>query len=231
MSDPLNPYASPAATTTAPGVEWMRTDSAALAKTATGLSLVYYGIVLLLLSLLLTVGAAFVPFAMFFTLGGIIIASIMMFVGPLFCLSVPAETNAKGLIIGAVAFQLINLAFAVMPAAGIEVSGLESVAQIFGLLSGICFVLFMRRLAQFIGREDLADRAGKVLGLGVAVFLTMIAAVGAMLVLGPTAGVLVLVAAIMGIVLFVMYANLINSLSKALKSGESNAANVAHADA
>jgi hypothetical protein len=198
----------------------MKTDPAALSKTALGLSLVYYGIVLLLLSIILTFGAAFFPAALIITFGGIIIASIMMFVGPLFCLSVPAETNAKGLIIGTVALQLINFAFAVLPAAGIELSGFEPFAQIFGVLSAICFVLFMRRLAQFIGREDLASRASNVLVLGIVVFLTAIGGIVSMFALGPIGGILLLVVMVMGLVLFVMYANLVNALSKALKSNE-----------
>ena len=227
MSNSENPYAPPAATASARGIEWMNTDSAALSKTSLGLSLVYYAIVLFLLSIIPTFGMAFFPPALIITVGGIMIASVMMFVGPLFCLSVPAETNAKGLIIGTVVLQVINFAFAVLPAAGVELSGFESFAQIFGVLSAICFVLFMRRLAQFIGREDLANRASKVLVLGIVVFLTAIGEIVSMIALGPIAGILFLVVLVMGLVLFVMYANLVNALSKALKSNESRTSSVA----
>ena len=70
MSDSANPYAPPAAAPSSHGIEWMKTDSAALSKTALGLSLVYYGIVLLLLSIILTFAAAFLPAALIITVGG-----------------------------------------------------------------------------------------------------------------------------------------------------------------
>ena len=229
MSDSQNPYAPPAATASARGIEWMMTDSAALSKTALGLSLVYFGIVLFLFSIILTFGVIFSP-ALIITIGGILIASIMMFMGPLFCLSVPAETNAKGLIIGTVVLQVINFTFAVLPAAGVELSGFESFTQIFGVLSAICFVLFMRRLAQFIGREDLASRAKNILVLGIVFFLTAIGGIVSMIALGPIAGILLLVVLVMGLVLFVMYANLVNALRKALQEIGSSTSSVATAE-
>ena len=81
MSVSENPYAPPTATASARGKEWMKTDTAALSKTAIGLSLVYYGIVLFLLSIILMFGAPFFLPALFLAGGGIMIASVMMFVG------------------------------------------------------------------------------------------------------------------------------------------------------
>ena len=144
----------------------------------------------------------------------------MMLVGPIFCLSVPAETNAKGLIIGAVVLQLLNFSITVLSAAGVNLGPFAPFAQMFGVLSAICFVLFMRRLSQFIGREDLASRAGRVLMLGL---VTVVAAIGsffAMFTLGPAAALLLLGVAAMMLIAFVMYANLVNALSKALTSND-----------
>ena len=234
MSVSENPYAPPTSTTSARGIEWMKTDTAALSKTALGLSLVYYGIVLFLLSIILMFAAAFFAPVLIISIGGIIIGSVLMFVGPLLCLSVPAETNAKGLIIGTVVLQVINLGFPILPTLGVELSGFQSFAQIFGVLSAICFVLFMRRLAQFIGREDLASRARNVLVLGIVVFLTAIGGFVAIFALMDRAELsffgIMLVVMLLGLVLFVMYANLVNALSKALKSNESTTSSVATAE-
>ena len=220
MSNSQDPYAPVDATPSVHGMKWTVTDSASLSKTAIGLSLVYYGIILFLLSTILTFGAAFFPFALMITLGGFMISSVMMLVGPIFCLSVPAETNAKGLIIGAVVLQLLNFSITVLSAAGVNLGPFAPFAQMFGVLPAICFVLFMRRLSQFIGREDLASRAGRVLMLGL---VTVVAAIGrffAMFTLGPAAALLLLGVAAMMLIAFVMYANLVNALSKALTSND-----------
>lgn len=220
MSNSQNPYAPIAATPSAHGAKWIGKNPAALSKTALGLSLVYYGIILSLLSTILTFAAFFIPFGLIITLSGFMIGSVMMFVGPIFCLSVPAETNAKGLIVGTVVLQLINFSATVLPAVGVDFGLFSPFAQMFGVLAAICFILFMRRLSQFIGREDLASRAGRVLMLG---SVTVVAAIGgfvAMFVLTPVAAFSFLVISVMMLIAFVMYANLVNALSKALKSND-----------
>ncbi|MDG2220068.1 MAG: hypothetical protein P8L85_01725 [Rubripirellula sp.] len=145
------------------------------------------------------------------------IGSILMFVGPLFCLTVPAETNAKGLIITAVVLQIINIVAVLLPFAGVDLAGFDSFVQIFSVLSSIFFVLFMRKLAIFIGREDLAKRASNILVGGLVSFFGAIASGVLAFLIGPAISLMLLVFAIVGIVIFVMYANLVNTLSKALK--------------
>ena len=177
MSRSGNPYAPPEVASSNRGVEWLQTDSAALSKTAIGLSLVYYGIVLLLISFMLTfccIVAGLFSFVGLVVVPGILIASVLVFVGPFLCLTVPEETKSKGLIIGSIVLQVINFAFLVLLLVGFGLFGLEIFAQAFGGLSAIFFVMLMRRLAQFIGREDLASRAIKDLVLGIVVFLTAI---------------------------------------------------------
>jgi hypothetical protein len=218
MDQPENPYATSNIDALDPGVEWMQTDKAGLSKTALGLTVVYSGIVLLLLCLISMLATIFAPFLMPLVFGAIIIAAIMMFVGPIFCLSVPPETKAQGLIVGSVVLQLINLALTIVAFAGIELFGIQAFSQLFGVLSAVLFVLFMRKLALFIGRPDLASRASNVLILAAVVFLVGFAAGATMFWGAQVGGFLFFILAIMTLFLFVMYANLVNYLRKALKS-------------
>ncbi len=218
MSDSPNPYAPPSAAPSPAGAEWMANDPAALSRTAFGLSLVYYGILLILLSIILFFALGFVfGLAAILAVPGFLIGSILMFVGPLFCLTVPAETNAKGLIITAVVLQIINIVAVLLPFAGVDLAGFDSFVQIFSVLSSIFFVLFMRKLAIFIGREDLAKRASNILVGGLVSFFGAIASGVLAFLIGPAISLMLFVFAIVGIVIFVMYANLVNTLSKALK--------------
>lgn len=202
----------------------MANQPAALSNTALGLSLVYYGIVLFLFSLILGMLAGiFLPLVALLALPGILIAPILMFVGPLFCLTVPAQTNAKGLIIATVVLQLANYVAIFLPMIGFDFGEFQRFTQTLNLLSNICFLLFMRKLAMFIGRVDLAGRASRILIGGIVVLVGIIAtAVFTMARLDASMIMLALLAllAIGVVVLFVMYANLLNALSKALKNAK-----------
>lgn len=205
-------------------MEWMANQPTALSKTALGLSLVYYGIVLLLFSLILAMLAGFfLPLVAMLALPGILFAPILMFVGPLFCLTVPAHTNAKGLITATVLLQLANYIAIFLPMVGFDFGAFQPFMQTLNLLSNICFLLFMRQLALFIGRNDLAGRASRILIGGIVFFLGML--VGIIATATPLAMreawmIMLALLAIGAVVLFVMYANLLNALSKALKNAK-----------
>ena len=222
MSESPNPYASPVADTD----DWVQSDSSSLRYTKLGLSLVYYGIVVLLLSLIFSflgplalraggaAGLSLIGVAVF----GVMIGAFLIFVGPLFCLTVPAETGARDLILGSVVFQFGNVIQAVLqrfaPHAISVIAGL--VLNVSGLIGAILFVLFMRKLAQFIRRGDLADRASRVLIGVVVVAILAFVLLGGMFA-GFTVTVLLgFVLLIGGLIVFVMYANLVNVLRKAL---------------
>ncbi|MCP4886071.1 MAG: hypothetical protein GY904_05600 [Planctomycetaceae bacterium] len=227
MSDSPNPYLPPSTPSSEAGMEWMANQPVALSNTALGLSLVYYGIVLFLFSLILGMLAGFfLPVVALLALPGILIGPILMFVGPLFCLTVPAQTNAKGLIIATVVLQLANYVAIFLPMFGFDFGEFQPFMQTLNLLSNICFLLFMRKLAMFIGRNDLAGRASRILIGGIVVFVGIIATaiftIFTMTMLYPSMIMMALMAllAIGAIVLFVMYANLLNALSKALKNAK-----------
>jgi hypothetical protein len=233
VTDPQNPYAAPQAELTlAPGERWAREMSPSLRRTGLGLALVYYGIILMLLS---SIAMFVLPFVLWQGGGlhamgtantavliaglGLVLASILIFVGPLVCLAVPADTGAKRFLIGSVVFQMANVAYAIggrfAPRLATPVVGIA--LAMLGLVGFVLFVLFMKRLSEYIGRRDLAARARNVLiGLGITI------ALGTLVVLRPLRGssdlgLLVIPLLIAVIVVFVMYANLVNWLRKALR--------------
>jgi len=202
-------------------MEWMANQPVALSNTALGLSLVYYGIVLFLFSLILGMLAGFfLPVVALLALPGILIGPILMFVGPLFCLTVPAQTNAKGLIIATVVLQLANYVAIFLPMFGFDFGEFQPFMQTLNLLSNICFLLFMRKLALFIGRDDLAGRASRILIGGIVVFVGIIATAIFTMTMLDASMIMLALLGIGAIVLFVMYANLLNALSKALKNAK-----------
>lgn len=202
-------------------MEWMANQPVALSNTALGLSLVYYGIVLFLFSLILGMLAGFfLPVVALLALPGILIGPILMFVGPLFCLTVPAQTNAKGLIIATVVLQLANYVAIFLPMFGFDFGEFQPFMQTLNLLSNICFLLFMRKLAMFIGHDDLAARASRILIGGIVVFVGIIATAIFTMTMLDASMIMLALLGIGAIVLFVMYANLLNALSKALKNAK-----------
>ena len=184
-----NPFAPPTVEPLVPDDERMQTWTGDLTKTGTGLTLVLFGILSVLVS-----GAVVIPGVVLAGVGflinwgnttgsmpllgwvgggvailglvGVLIGYLMMFVGPFRCLSAPAAARGRGLIIGSVVCQTL---------AGITyfgsflpmISRLEVptsiIIAIAGLASHILFVLFMRGIAAFIGRMDLVARARDIL--------------------------------------------------------------------
>lgn len=225
MSDPVNPYASPQVEEKlSPGARWVSEMSPSLRRTGLGLTLVYYGIVLMILAFFGMGGAVALQSLPAIGAAGfaVLAATLLMFVGPLVCLAVPAESGAKGFLLGSVFFQLANIGYAVaMHSAWLapQISSplLRGVLQLLGLVGFVLFVLFMKRLSEFINRSDLAQKARNVL-----VGMVVLIGLGVAAVAGPAAGVpalslLFLAVGIGGLVLFVMYANLVNYLGNALR--------------
>jgi hypothetical protein len=254
-SDPANPYASPqVAMVAAPGVRWLQEPSPSLRQTGLGLSLVYYGIITMLICSLLilffTVAGAVTGFSILAMMAvpplfGIFVAFILLLVGPIVCLAVPEETGAKGLIVGSVICQVVNLVASVVNAIapGLIPPPLLMVLGLCGIAANVLFVLFMKKLSEYIGRLDLSARANNVLigigvlaGLFVVVFVAALGTGFAVAVAGPAAmgrgaapaaaaglgmacamlvgGLALLIA---GLVVFVLYVNLIDGLRKALR--------------
>ena len=217
MSNSLNPFAPPTPVEDSMSSPLAR-DFQRLAGTETGLRIVYYGIVTILLSVIFSaIGAAvFPPLVMVFALL-IVIGWLMLIGGPFFCLSAPAETGASGLIVGSIVCQGLGILPSIAPFIGVQMPWFISGASaLFGLIGSVLFILFLMRIATYIGREDLAQRGKNILIGSVILVLCAFGFGAAAAVVGPVAAFLMIAVAIGGLVLFVMYANLINALYKGI---------------
>lgn len=248
-----NPYevtASLEPTTPAVSPDIGQRNYAGLAGTRIGLRLVYWAIVTMLVVMLLIIfGAMFVRFlgpgsqaiAVILLVGGVLIAmgaGLVMFVGQCFCLSVPVETRARGLITAAVAIQVINMVagvgaiiIAVLLGANPDepnpaIAGFQVVSGILGIVGFFCFLAFIRRVAEYIGDGAVVAYATKVIKLfgwllGM-YFLMIVVVIGAALF---GAGGMLVVLGIMALVIFVMaiaglcmYTTLLRNAANALSA-------------
>lgn len=226
--DPQNPYAAPQSDLSPPpGAEWLEGVSPSLRRTGIGLSLVYFGIVIALLSAMIFVGSVYVfsrdPQTRVILIGaagvGFLIGAVLMFIGPFVCLAVPAESRAAPMLVGSILFQLPLVVNAVIQplAPDLVARELRVVLLLSGIVGFVLFVLFLKNLARYIGREDYCSRARRVLwGYGIVIVLIVIW-IGALatqnFILGGLASISFLLG---GLLVLVMYANLVNDLRKAL---------------
>jgi hypothetical protein len=254
MYDPTNPYASPMSTEMNPvAVQWLGTPSPSLLKVARGLGLIYSGICLALLSaiggtiLVAVVAAATRSAELVGLLGvlmgiGIVVAGIMNIVGTLMCTATPEESGAKGMIYASVAAMALAVLISIGIAVGLASKQVAVVEYLANIISGITFLVFMKRLAMFIGRIDLAAKAQSILNWCIGLFVAMIAVMvftvstvgvaffraaagGQDARLGDAAAgaglgfIMMAVIAIAALITFIRYANLLTYLRKAILSG------------
>lgn len=242
MDEKPNPYAAPQSETAiSPGEVWIRDHTGQLRIVHVGLSLVYYGIVLLILGVLVGVGGGLaagqvpgvgglgaVALVSFSGMGLAGLGAIFWFVGPLLCLPVPSESGAKGTIIVSVVLQFAN--FVISPIMvvfdlpfelgpwGPLVEGM--IGPLAAVAGAVAFVLFMRQLALFIGQVELAVRSGRVLTGGILLVVLWLAALASAFTGAAESFAMIFGLGLLlgGLVLFVMYANLVNDLRKQLRA-------------
>ena len=229
-----NPFAPPTVEPLVPDDERMQTGTGDLTKTGTGLTLVLFGTLSVLVSAgVLAIGFTVVVVAFesgwvllewagggvaILGLVGVLIGGLMLFVGLFRCLSAPAAVRGRGLIIGSVVCQ--TLVGVMVLRMGMAPS---IIAMYTSLTSHVLFVVFMRRIAEFIGRLDLAARAGNIL-IGGSIMASCIGILGiARLVATQSGGAFITltgtVLALATAVSFLMYVGLLNALRRAIKSG------------
>jgi len=212
-----------------------------LASTERGLRLIYVGILVMILAIILGMALSFVGPATGIITGLALFAGwLLWLIGPFFCLSVPGETGARGLIIASVTCQgtaagLVLLQFAAPLLFYTSLGGIggffavgAGVGQLLGLAGSVLFVLFMMKVGRQLGREDLHRRGRNLLILAVFIFIGLIALSVAMFsaISGPSSsGPSRLATAASGIAIawgiavliaFIMYANLVHQLYKAI---------------
>ena len=229
MSEPFNPFAAPE---TRNDIQAQAVGSyEELAGVERGLRLIYLGICGVFLSAMATavLAVAIGPIARIGFVG-VIISWLMVIIGPFFCLSVPAESKARGLIGASILFQLTGFILTIALRTGADLSpALRLLSQFSGVTGGVLFILFLMKVARLIGREDLRRRGinvliGSAVLFGIAVYAFYSLNTRGRGVTEPLGVIALVISAIGILVLFVMYANLINYLAKAIGSLRSGSA-------
>ena len=94
---------------------------------------------------------------------------------------------------------------------------LESAGNLCSLVAIILFVLFLKRVSEFVGRTDLADRAKTLLGLGGTVFVVAIVG-GGMAIAAPMIVVLIgLILLVVALTMLILYLRLLRDLRLAIQ--------------
>jgi hypothetical protein len=198
-----------------------------LRKVALGLQLVYAGLILTVLGVILGVAAVMYftsiskPYlGMLFTLGISLVAGMLDVAGKLLCLAVPEKSRSSGIISASVACTLSSLIIGLVgqfsPAIGSE---LKALGGLLSALAYILFLIFLRRLAMYIGHLELAANAWSILIASVLV-ATAYAGLLAMVASGVAASLplpfIILGLGLAALVVFILYANLITYLRRAV---------------
>jgi len=222
MDPELNPYAAPSS----PGELVPLSDdklSGRLRLTAIGLRLIYGGLLVILVCWIATVGLsiALAEFTGMATAAMAVIsltALLVMNVGPLLCLSVPSGYGLRSFAMATVVAQVCTGA-SFLVSYRVAPMYLNFLTLALTVATASLFLLFLHRIAQCIGRDDLVKRSRRV-GLSGGILLFAIFPLMRISdVMQPSyqMSIVIAVGLISGaVVVMVMYANLINTLSKAI---------------
>jgi len=186
--------------------------------TRMGITFVYIGLVLIVLSIFAVPLAAVLRATWLLLLvpALVVASSLLSMIGRILCLSVPKEVGASGLIYAAVALDVSSLFAAVSR----MIPGLPNFSGFSGLLSlaaMVFFLIFLKKLAVFINDSESAARASSLLNLGIGLVVVMVAMIVLPLVslqafaLGPA-----LLAFVLMVVGFFIYNRLLSGLRKSL---------------
>lgn len=182
MEDHLNPVESSQTADASAYAEWAASNPLALGRVKLGLTLVCvssYGILLALLAmppLGLLVALAPRNQGAFLIGGTFFLLSLLIFVGMILCAAVPEESGMQPWVCAAVVLQASSYAICGLAVLPVFVSlqlmpppiatAFAIVGGSLGMVSLTCFVLFLRGMARYIGRPDIAERAKRTLATG-----------------------------------------------------------------
>ncbi len=205
-------------------------NQSSMPKVQLGISLVFWGLELMALAILLTLVIPFVipfmaakmlPFLMIVIPGlGImlLIAGLMSMVGKILCLAAPREMEGKGVIYACVAFELAFLLIGLAEKVTIVPAILSGLKGFFPIIGFVLFLIFLRKLAEFIQNRELAEKAGGLLKLGVALVVFVILAFVLAFRFPIGTPIVMLITVITGIIGLVRYSRLLLAIKNVLKT-------------
>lgn len=232
MSDEANPYVSPqAAPLERREVTWVTENAASLQRVRTGLALLYSGVCGLILSTGTVIVTAVVVrendealwvAGVVFSIGTLVL-SLIGLLGKIFCTSVPAETGAKSLAVGAAVLHGLVYPCIIwtyfLQSNPTLLYGVGVAENLLCAASFVCFTRFMSCVADHIVRPDIVSRAFRTLLVGVASGATlMFSAIWYLRVpeVRLWAAVTILITSVGVFIALLMYANTVTYLRKAI---------------
>ncbi len=147
----------------------------------------------------------------------VLVGYVMIIVGTVQCLATPEETGARGMIVASVIMTVMAFVLGVAGAfMRDENEVVEMVSNLLSLGSTITFLLFLKRLAEFIGAASLAARAKTLLILmgttfGLGLLLGVVAYMAA-----PLAVLIGLALLVIALIAFFMYLRLLRDMKLAI---------------
>lgn len=191
-----------------------------------GIQLIYWGLVCLLLTVIGTVGAVVVGrgsemsarIAMAAGIAALIGAGLIS-IGRLLCVGTPQESGAREYILVAVYLDGVTMLIVLAQFFAPRLNSFEApmAAVLFSHVSAVLFLLFLRQLGVYLRREDLAQKGTAVLRITVMAMGTSILMIGLQDFWVGFGVILGLTLLIVSIVLLLSFCNLISTLHTALK--------------
>lgn len=159
----------------------MQTATGSFKGTAFGLMLVYVSIIIMVLTLFGMIAAGFVPLpveVIYAILGGLIVGPLCSLLGRCLCLTVPRETQGRPYIAGAAALDVAAVAIrAVEYFQGVP-KFLREIQSPMQLVGFVLFLLFLRKLAMFVGSPEASKRANDLIKTGLVILLIFAVGIG-----------------------------------------------------
>ncbi|MGI9474241.1 MAG: hypothetical protein ACR2NZ_22055 [Rubripirellula sp.] len=220
MQDPVhNPYQAPS--TASEPLDDAFQDKR-LRTAATGLKLMYVGILLILLAFIMSF-----PASIFEIRPGIVLMLIAILgfgglllvnVGPLMCTTVPKGLGLRSFAIATVIAQFVSVTFALSQSLNPTFSAMLGIAAIlFALAAATLFLVFISRTARHIQRTDLVKRTRNVFLIGAVVLCGLMPAFLLFDSREIQANAVITIVSIFAFaLLFVAYANLVNAVGNAI---------------
>ncbi|PZV14544.1 MAG: hypothetical protein DCF20_12935 [Pseudanabaena sp.] len=185
-------------------------------KVPTGISLLFASLALTTLSLILLIIAPFtgnsglIAVVVFGVLIAFVLAQLMAVVGKLLCLTAPKEMAGRATIYISVIFDLISISINVLNRISTLPKIVSDLQTMIAAIAYVSFLLFLKQVAEFIHKNNLAKDAEGILLIGIGLIVTL-----GLATIFPILALLTLLFFLIGVI---RYYKLLMNLSEAMQS-------------
>jgi hypothetical protein len=148
-------------------------------KVPRGISFLYYSLALTILSVIILIITPFAGSLVFLLVGVIgtviafLVAQVMAIVGKLLCLTAPERMAGKATIYISVMFDLISIIIAYFQGIGAFPQNGAGLQTIISAIAYVSFLIFLKQVAEFIHKNNLAKDAEGVLLIGIGLVVSL----------------------------------------------------------